>query len=315
MTVSDGTDTRAFADEWMSAGRQLEDVASSLRAYGQRLVGQAEEQDQASGGAGGARGGGGGPRGRDAGGVRSGNPDITEDLEDAEYEDVDGPLVDDGGVEPDDVKQGALGDCWLISSMRGIANSPAGAQLLARNIEDNGDGTYDVTLYEDGEPVVVTVSGEIPVEDGDPVYADNDGGGRELWPLLYEKAMAEHFGGEYADLDGDWPANALETLTGNEVETYDDGFGWWDDKDYPSAQELQDELDAGGVIIASTDGDGKKASDGQLYSNHAYTVTDVDPGAGTVTVQNPWGSGYPPITMSYEDFEDGFARLDVGSTT
>lgn len=49
-------------------------------------------------------------------------------------------------------------------------------------------------------------------------------------------------------------------------------------------------------------------------SNHAYVVTDIAED-GTVTVQNPWGSSqYPPITMSYEEFESRFARFDVGKT-
>ena len=312
-----GPDTEFFSQGWTQAGRQCDETAETLRSFGERMRAQADQQNEASGNRRGGGGGGGGPRGPggDGDGVSSSNPDITDDTKDAEYKDVDGPLIDEGGVEPDDVKQGALGDCWLISSMKGIAGTPSGQELIEKNIKDNGDGTYDVTLYRDGEPVVVTVDGKLPVgPNGEPVYANNDGGGREMWPLLYEKAMAKEFGGDYEDLDGDWPAKAIEAMTGNEVETYDEGLMPWDDKDFPGASDLQAKLDDGGVIVASTDGDGKKHSDGDLVSNHAYTVTDVNPETGEVTVQNPWGKGEAPITMSYEEFEKNFARLDVGST-
>lgn len=308
-----GADTESFAEQWSLAGRQCEEIGDRLRVFGQRMLAQVDEQDGASRADGGPAGGGGS---RGGGGVSSGNPDITDDKDGATYEEIDGPLIDDEGIEPDDIRQGGLGDCWLISSLRGIAGSPEGAQLLAENIEDNGDGTYDVTLYDDGEPVVVTVTGEIPVDaDGNPVYAGNDGGPTELWPMLFEKAMAQQFGGAYEDLDADWPARAMEALTGHDVETYDEGFLPWDGKDFPDAQSLHDRLEDGGVLVASTNGDGEKASDGDLVSNHAYTVTDVDPDTGRVTVQNPWGSGYPPITMSHAEFEKRFARLDVGTTT
>ena len=36
------------------------------------------------------------------------------------------------------------------------------------------------------------------------IHCRPDGGERELWPLLYEKAMAQHMGGSYEDLDGDF---------------------------------------------------------------------------------------------------------------
>lgn len=308
----EGGDSERFVGDWEVAGRRCQEAAQSLHTFGSALIAQADDQHEGSSGSGApVRGGGGG-----GDGVGSGNPDITDDQKgDSTYQDLDGPLVDEDGIEPDDVKQGALGDCWLISSMRGIAGTPEGAEMLADNITDNGDGTYDVTLYRDGEPVVVTVTGEVPVgPDGEPVYANNDTSDRELWPLLFEKAMAQEFGGDYHDLDGDWPAKAIEAMTGNDVQTYDEGFLPWDDKDFPDAASMHDQLEDGGVMVASTNGDGEKSSDGELVSNHAYTVTDVDPDTGEVTVQNPWGAGYPPITMSHAEFEERFARLDVGTT-
>lgn len=307
-----GPDSQSFQRSWRSSERSLELVEESLRAFSREAVRQADGQQRVSEDLGGSSGGGGSPGGAggdgSGGGVGDGNPDMRDDDKQSSYEEIEGPVVADG-VQPTDVRQGALGDCWLISTMQGVA--AANPQLIEQNIRDNGDGTYTVTLYENGKPVEVTVNDEFPAVQGDPTYADNEGD-RELWPLLYEKAMAEHMGGSYEDLDSDWPSKAIEAITGEEVKTYDEGWLPWDNKDLPPHSDLRSTLADGGVIIASTNGDGDKASDGALVSNHAYSVTGID-SDGNVTVQNPWGSHEPPITMTYEEFEKQFARFDVGS--
>lgn len=306
-----GPDLESFVTTWHASARSIDDASVSMCRFADILVAQAGQQEDTSAGAGGGPGG--GARGGRNGGPRGGNPDIADGQKNgSQYEKINGP-IDDGDITADDVSQGALGDCWFISSMMGVAN--ANPELLRDNIKDNGDGTYDVTLYDDGKPVVVRVSGDFPANQGDPTYADNNGGNRELWPLLFEKAAAQHFGGSYADLDGDWPSKAIEAITGQEVETYDDNpLIPFEGKDLPPSNELGQRLQDGGVIVASTNGDGEKSSEGEPVSNHAYVVTDIAED-GTVTVQNPWGSSqYPPITMSYEEFESRFARFDVGKT-
>ena len=59
------------------------------------------------------------------------------------------PVVN--GVNPDDVSQGALGDCWYIASLQAVARS--NPRIIEEAITDNGNGTYTVRLYHDGKPV------------------------------------------------------------------------------------------------------------------------------------------------------------------
>src|SRR5690625_6082897 len=54
-----------------------------------------------------------------------------------------------------------------------------------------------------------------------------------------EKALAEHFGDEYADIHGGWPYDAMEALTGTKSEKY---------KEAPSIQELERLHESGAVI-------------------------------------------------------------------
>lgn len=226
--------------------------------------------------------------------------------------DADEPLVD-----PSDLDQGMIGDCWLIASIGAIANTSP--EVIERMIRANDNGTYSVTLYDDGDAVDVTVTPDVPTVEGDPLFADNPStsdagdGTYELWPHLVEKAAAQYYGG-YEDLEGDWPSKALELLSGRDTHTYEDDWFGLDDVDPPSVSEIDSLLDGGGAVLVSTAHDNRTSlyDDGTIVQGHAYYVQTVDPDKGTVTIVNPWGlDSYPPITMTSDEFEASFIRYDT----
>ncbi len=238
----------------------------------------------------------------------------------AEYGDLDFDLFDVDGdepaVHPEDVRQGAIGDCWFIASMMAVAQTHP--ELLERNIRENPNGSFTVTLYDDGSPVEVTVTPDMVLKpDGTPAFVDDPrrGSEAELWPLVLEKAMALH-AGDFADLEGDSPARALDALTGQETSSMGGD-------DLPSIGDLDRLLDGGGAIALSSLSDGddhprydRDPADGGLVTGHAYYVSDIDAEAGTVTVVNPWGiDDYPPITMSFEDFTRDFREFHLNEVT
>lgn len=117
-------------------------------------------------------------------------------------------------IDPNDVTQGAIGDCWLASAMAAVARARPEAILGAIHAL-TGD-RYEVTLYIDERgglivaphsPRTVTVSSNLPASGGRPAYAalgDTSAAGlRELWPALIEKAYAAMISGGYASLSGD----------------------------------------------------------------------------------------------------------------
>ena len=224
---------------------------------------------------------------------------------------------EESAVDPTDLDQGMIGDCWLIASIGAIANT--NPELIEQHIRANANGTYTVTLYDGGKAVEVTVTPDIPTVQGNPLFVDNPDrsdageGTYELWPHLLEKAAAQYYG-DYEDLEGDWPSKALELLSGEHVDTYDADWFGLDDPDPPSIGDLDALLDGGGAVLVSTASDNrtKLYEDGTLVQGHAYYVQTVDPDAGTVTVVNPWGlDDYPPITMTYDEFEAAFIRYDA----
>lgn len=249
--------------------------------------------------------------------------DPNNPVNQAGYDDVPHQLFvsPDGGpaVDPTDLEQGYLGDCWMIASLGAIAQQRP--DLIESMIRENANGTYTVTLHDGDRTVQVTVTPDLPTVDGNPIFVDNPSpsdageGVHELWPQILEKAAAQYYG-DYTDLEGDWPSKALELFTGAPTTTYDEGWLPWDGVDPPSADDLAGVLHDRGAILVSTYSDQHNAlyENQTLVSGHAYYVQSVDPAAGTVTVVNPWGlSGHPPITISYQDFVDSFRRVDVST--
>ncbi len=216
------------------------------------------------------------------------------------------------GVDPRDVGQGLLGDCWWIASIMAVAH--ANPSIIEDAITANPNGSYTVRLYEDGKPVNVTVTPEMVLKpDGTPAFVGNDRSTDmyELWPMVLEKALALHYG-DFDDIEGGTADVGLTALTGLPSANTDPGV--------LSIADLHDVLADGGAIGLSSLTVANQA-DSPLYSTdvpsqerlraaHAYYVSEVDVEAGTVTVVNPWGiSSMPPITLTYDEFVSGFRQV------
>lgn len=157
-------------------------------------------------------------------------------------------------------------------------------------VTTNPNGSYTVTFYEDGKPVRIVVQPEVLRKaDGTPVtgFGDQqDGSNPELWAVVVEKAAAQWKGG-YKNIEGRWPGDWMEELTGQDSERTDA-----DDVD--STSDIQAQLNDGKAVTFSTKSpkDNPGMNDikpNKLFGPHAYTVLGTD--GDYLLLQNPWGSG------------------------
>ncbi|WMX17290.1 C2 family cysteine protease [Aureispira sp. CCB-E] len=173
-----------------------------------------------------------------------------------EFKDPDLLLYDEqNGIELEDIKQGQVGDCYLLSA---LANLTEDESSLIKEMIEEKDGLYIVTLYQNGIPVQIEVDKklmvlhrEYPNLVGNIEKKDEYIGAspvNDIWVAILEKAYAKLMAkGEFTDerVTGGHAEAAMKVLLGNKVkqptEIYLDGAGKLSDT--PTENEFKNPLD------------------------------------------------------------------------
>jgi hypothetical protein len=242
-------------------------------------------------------------------------------------------------VEPSDVLQNDLGDCYLLAPLIALANVPEGRAsikaAIAERTNEAGAPAYTVTLHR-RDPflqdrfvaVQVTVSG---------VYAHGRAAPRdagelhEVWPAVIEKAYAQYLGGYNHMARGGSVAFAMETLTGKPAEVIGmepppervtslvqtalralrlvpSGPGY-------AADRLKSDLDAHKLIVLVSRPVLAMPNDRGLAGFHAYAVVGMrDTGDGPVVeLRDPLDARGRNISVPCEELSKWFKLASVGS--
>jgi len=222
-----------------------------------------------------------------------------------------------------DVNQGYLGDCYFVAALGEVAlQDPT---LIENMITANGNGTYSVLFYVNGQPDYVTVNGQLPMMGGGYSWANGSttefaNGTVDDWVALVEKAFVElneqtaaaNYGGHptgnaYEDINGG-TAITLSEITDQTFSTYNLSSGESTGSLSSLMSTLSSDFAAGDEIILST----PTADNGNLVGDHMYIVTGVNLAAGTISIQNPWNSAYSgSLQMSFTDTIAQLAADDV----
>ncbi|XP_069954172.1 calpain-A isoform X2 [Cherax quadricarinatus] len=216
------------------------------------------------------------------------------------YELHENPKVFVDGASRRDVVQGALGDCWFLSSCAAIARKP---KLIEKVVPSDqvlvGEGYTGLVVcwfWRFGEWVMVCIDDRLPTKDDKLIFARGDNP-QEFWVALVEKAYAK-LHGSYEALEGGQSMDALVDMTGGLAERYD--MEDVPDKDNLYKLLLKSSMN-GAFITASRKGDWRlayKTDENGLVEGHAYTVSGVASViheklgiVRLVRVRNPWASG------------------------
>ena len=79
-------------------------------------------------------------------------------------------------IDPSDIKQGQLGDCWFLSSLAAVAEKPERIKALIYNQYANSAGCYLVKFYVNGLIKGVLVDDRFLFnENNDLIFAETQG--------------------------------------------------------------------------------------------------------------------------------------------
>jgi len=98
-------------------------------------------------------------------------------------------------IGPSDIKQGACGDCYFLSSIASLAENPDRVKSIFLVSDVNKAGCYALKLYVNGEPQIVVVDDYFPFNEKKNDWAfSRCSQEKEIWVLLLEKAWAKIHG-------------------------------------------------------------------------------------------------------------------------
>lgn len=121
-------------------------------------------------------------------------------------------------MEPNDINQGQLGDCYFLAALSSLAEFPDRVQDLFVTKEINAAGIYLIRFYINGNETPIIVDDHLPVTaSGRPAFATCRDG--EIWVSILEKAWAK-LHGTYARTEGGLPCFAASHIMGVPSESF-----------------------------------------------------------------------------------------------
>lgn len=117
---------------------------------------------------------------------------------------------------PEDIRQGTVGNCWLVCALSCLAEEPANLQRIILTRDFNHAGAYQVRLCLAGEWHTLLIDDIFPTDTLN-CLAYLKAARRSLWGPLIEKAAAK-LHGSYEALNGGTFAEAFSMLSGYPVQ-------------------------------------------------------------------------------------------------
>ena len=191
-----------------------------------------------------------------------------------------------GTVDPADIVQGKLGDCWFLSALSCLAQRPGLVKRLVLTQSYNPRGCYLIRLVKNGLWQNVIVDDYL-VCTKSQVLAFTSSKRRQLYVPLIEKAFAKMHG-SFGALEGGTCAEGLQALTGcpvvslkiNSSSTEEKSPGHFSKLDSSRMLwvRLLSSFEAGFLMAAAchpSQSNLQEAKKNGLQSSHAYSILSV----------------------------------------
>jgi Ca2+-binding RTX toxin-like protein len=225
------------------------------------------------------------------------------------------PLFSSAGPGKNDIMQGGIGDCYLMSLLAAVArNNP---DHIRQTVADLGDGTFVVDFKDNSNKnVYVRVDGDLPsYSDGSLAYA-RFGKGKSIWVPVIEKAWTFYRNeqpagqgsgpnagqGTYASIEY-WhqeythtPFSAYNTpATQTVVSTLWKGNNWDSGKEF--LKQMKAAMDQGKAVTLSgphpLDNTTAMVVANKHSGQHAYMVDWISADFTQIRIRNPYATQGP----------------------
>jgi hypothetical protein len=220
------------------------------------------------------------------------------------------PLFSSQGPSPEDLSQGALGDCWLLAGLGSIAL--ADQSIIKSHVTEFGDGTYGVllgnTFYRVDNDFAVAIQGDVRLQYTAPGLENS------LWVAVIEKAYTHYRTGAntFASIEGGFSFDVFPAfgISPNRV--------WYDlmtDITLMSDTiKFMVDTNTAPTIGFDVVGSGIPIIAAHQYILLDYTVSPFSSLVETITLRNPWGidgPGSTPASNNDADFDDGIVTITL----
>lgn len=233
---------------------------------------------------------------------------FVDKLNDRKPVDINSPKPN--GKIDKDFRQGNTGDCWLIASIKAIALTPKGLQILNDSIKMDNEGNVIVTLKGVGKTYKITPEQLA----GNNQFSSGDMDVRALEIAMDRYFIEERGVRRRVDLNGNKEHVAFNLLTGKGGKNFlSDSYGripdiWITDNQINNFYKENHIACVAAVgkenLTFSSSDDGDKIT---LHTNHAYAVQGSD--ANNVYLINPWDTS-TVIPVPRDKFKDFFNMID-----
>lgn len=222
-------------------------------------------------------------------------------------------LFNSGGPEFTDIRQGALGDCYMLAPLGAFVHRDPGA--IRHMVTPSVDGRDEGYIVHFGDGKDVRVSGLTQAELA--MGGSQTGGG--LWIRVVEKAYGSRDFKEddvkiaRDGMNGGHPPIAGKAFTGHAFTAVrlEGNFKKEPEKDKFEAllkrvrTDLSQALSERRLVLAATPSAEMPKS---INGKHAYAIFGFDLASDRITLWNPHGNDFSP--RGPEGVENGFARKD-----
>lgn len=203
-------------------------------------------------------------------------------------------------VNPQDINQGYIGNCWIMAAISAIAEVPGRVDSVFVNDEISEAGIYAVQMYTLGVPNTQIVDDYLPMDNftDEPIFGGLGKDG-SIWGAILEKTFAKRYG-NYEHTIGGWMYAAVEALNGSPYKIHYHPSDWHDT--FSSIDDIWNTIKAHDidtdVMTAASHFCGRHdaTNENGVDCSHAYTVLSAmelktDNGiVDLIKIRNPWGS-------------------------